>query len=194
VAATSSIEIVFVLGLAATVGGTAVAQTLRAVDDARGAGAARYLAAKLRQTRMEAVARGSAAALKMNRTASGYQFSTVLDGNGNGVLAADIARGIDRPIGGPDTLGRRFPGVDFGALPGLPAVDAGSPAPGADPIRLGAGDGATFTPIGTATPGSVYILGRGDVQYVVRIFGETGKTRVLRFDRGTAQWTPLSGL
>lgn len=193
-AATSSLEIVFVLGLAVTLGSLAVAHTFRAVNDARGAGAARYLATRLRQTRMEAVTHGSATAMRMSRTASGYQFSVFLDGNGNGISAADIERGIDRRLRPVESLGNQFPGVDFGTLPDLPPVDSEAAAPGDDPIRLGASDGATFTPIGTATPGSLYILGRGDVQYVVRIFGETGKTRVLRFNRRSGQWTPLAGL
>ena len=36
-------------------------------------------------------------------------------------------------------------------------------------------------------PGTVYIRGRRDAQYAVRIFGETGKTRMLKFDA-----TPLA--
>ena len=51
---------------------------------------------------------------------------------------------------------------------------------------------ATFTATGTATAGSLYIRGRRDVQYVVRIFGETGKTRILKFNPRTRQWNPLS--
>ena len=48
-----------------------------------------------------------------------------------------------------------------------------------------------FTPLGTATTGTLYILGRGGAQYAVRIFGETGKTRLLKFDRPAARWNPI---
>jgi hypothetical protein len=88
-------------------------------------------------------------------------------------------------------LSERFPGVEFGALPGLPAVDSGTP-PGADPIRLGVSKSVTFTPLGTASPGSLYLLGPGDRQFAVRIYGETGQTRVLRFNQSTATWMPLT--
>jgi hypothetical protein len=37
----------------------------------------------------------------------------------------------------------------------------------------------------------VYIRGRGGAQYAVRIFGETGKTRMVKFDRRTGRWRPL---
>jgi hypothetical protein len=84
----------------------------------------------------------------------------------------------------------QFPGVDFGALPGLPGADASAP-PGSDPIRLGASDRVTFTPTGTATPGSLYVRGPGNAQYVVRILGETGRTRVLKFSAGSGTWHPL---
>jgi hypothetical protein len=42
-------------------------------------------------------------------------------------------------------------------------------------------------PDGTASSGSVYLHGRR-LQYAVRVLGATGRTRVLRFDRGTGRW------
>jgi hypothetical protein len=84
--------------------------------------------------------------------------------------------------------------VDFGADADLPPVDPASPAPGDDPIRLGSGDMVTFTPIGTSSSGSLYIRGRRGTQYVVRLYGETGKTRILRFNAGNGQWIPASDL
>ena len=44
-------------------------------------------------------------------------------------------------------------------------------------------------PAGTATSGTVYIRGRGAVQYGVVVLGATGRTRVVRFDPVTRQWT-----
>ena len=91
----------------------------------------------------------------------------------------------------PERLFDQFTGVDFGAIPGLPAVDVGGTPPGADPIRLGNSSLATFTPTGTSSSGSLYIRGRRNAQYVVRIYGQTGKTRVLKFDARTRQWKGL---
>lgn len=189
--AVSLLDMMFVLALSATLAGMAVAQTLGALDDMRAVAAARYVSSRLQQTRIEAIARGHRAALRFDQVANGYAYRTFVDGNRNGVLSADIQSGVDRPIDPSDALGHRFAGVEFGAIPGLPSVDPPSPPPGTDPIRTGASDMVTFTPIGTATSGSLYIRGRNHIQLVVRIFGQTGKTRVLRFDSRHQQWNPL---
>lgn len=85
----------------------------------------------------------------------------------------------------------QFSGVEFGAIPGLPPVDAGGTPPGTDPIRLGSGSIASFSALGTSSSGTVYIRSRRDAQYAVRIFGETGKTRMLKFEPRTGQWKQL---
>ena len=113
------------------------------------------------------------------------------DGNGNGVRTRDIQRGADRQIQAPERLRDQFTGIDFGTLPGLPPIDpAGSP-PGDDPIRLGSSDILTFSALGTSSSGSLYIRGRRTAQYVIRILGESGKTRLLKFDSNARQWKPL---
>ena len=76
-------------------------------------------------------------------------------------------------------------------LPGLPSVEPGGEPPGVDPVKLGAANILTFTPAGTSSSGSLYILGRKGTQYVIRIFGASGKTRVLKFDRRVRHWKPL---
>lgn len=192
-AAVSLIDVMCALGIAATVSSIGVADVRNAVDDARASGAARYLAARLQQARMEAVASNRATALRWSGADAAYCWLTYEDGNANGVLSADIQAGIDRPVGVDERLSERFPGVDFGALPGLPAVEPGGVAPGADPIRLGAGNMATFTPLGTATSGTLYLRGRGTRQYAVRILGETGRVRVLKFHPSTRVWMPVAG-
>lgn len=193
-AAFSFIEILLVLGTAATVSAVAVPQTLATLDDSRTAAAARYVSARLQRTRMEAVSRNGSAALRFTFMSDHYDFAAYVDGNRNGVLSRDIQAGIDQVIQPADRLTDHFPGVDFGAVPDLPPVDSTSTPPGSDPIRLGASDMVTFTSIGTATSGSLYIRGRRDTQYVVRVYGETGKTRVLKFNAGSGQWMPASGL
>ncbi len=193
VAAFSLIELVFALGLAATLSGIAIPEVLAAVDDLRAAGAARYIAAHLQRARMDAIKRNGATALRFEIVGGHYSFTPYLDGNGNGVLSREILSGIDAPLRPAERLIDQFPGVDLAAVPGLPPVDPSGVPPGADPVRLGAGNLATFTPIGTATSGSLYVRGRRNAQYVVRILGETGRTRVLRFNHTSRTWTPLGG-
>ena len=46
----------------------------------------------------------------------------------------------------------------------------------------------TFTPIGTATSGTVYIRSRTGRQFAVRILGATGRTSILEFNFGAEAW------
>ena len=98
------------------------------------------------------------------------------------MLTRDIQKGLDPLIAAAERLADQFPGVEFGAAPGSPPVDPGGTPPGTDPIRLGSGNIASFSATGTSTSGTIYIRGRHAVQYAVRIFGETGKTRMLKLD------------
>jgi hypothetical protein len=110
-----------------------------------------------------------------------------VDGNRNGVLTTDIQHGVDPAIGPLERLAEQFSGVDFGALPGLPPVVPDGTRPDADPIRLGPGSIATFTSAGASSTGSIYVRGSA-AQYVIRLFGQTGKTRILRFNPQNRTW------
>ena len=185
----SLVELVFTIGLMTTLSGMAVPQIMTAMDDYRTAGAARYISTRMHQTRMEAVKRSADVALQFAQTAQGIGYAAYVDGNGNGVRTPDIQRGIDRRLGFVERLPDRFAGVDFGVLPGLPPPEGSAP-PGSDPIKLGSRNLLSFSAVGTSSSGSVYIRGRG-AQYVVPVFGETGKTRVLKFNVRANRWSPL---
>ena len=94
-------------------------------------------------------------------------------------------------MGPVERLPDNFGSVDFGTMPGLPAIDSGGTPPGSDPIRLGSSRSATFAPLGTSSSGTVYIRGRGNQQFAIRIYGATGKTRILKFNEQSGQWNPL---
>jgi hypothetical protein len=173
--------------------GTAVIAppVLSTVDDLRTAGAVRYLSGELQRARLEAVARSADTAVRFTRDDGSYAYRIFVDRNRNGVRATDIDAGVDIAMGHAARLGDHFSGVEFGALPGLPAIDPDGTPPGDDPIRFGVSDTLTFTPRGTASSGSAYILGRRGTQYAIRVYGETGKTRVLRFDARRRAWRAL---
>jgi len=187
----SLVEVIFVAGLIATGSALAIPQILASLDDMRTIGATRYLSVRLQRARGEAVMRSTDVAMQFVPVAGGYTFAVYVDGNRNGVRTRDIEQSVDRRLGGIERLGDSFKGVEFGATPDLPAVDPGGAGPGDDPIRLGPSGFASFTALGTATPGSLYIRGSQGAQYVIRIFGETGKTRILRFNARTNRWMPL---
>jgi prepilin-type N-terminal cleavage/methylation domain-containing protein len=181
------VEMLFAVGVAATLSGMALPPVLRVLEDYRTAGAARYVSTRLQRARMEAIRRSANVAVRF--TDAG-EFSTYVDGNGDGVLSADIRDGTDRQLGGTERLESSFHDVSFGTLAGLPPVDAGGAPPGADPIHLGASSIASFTPAGTSSSGSVFVRS-GTCQLVVRLYGDTGKTRILRFEARSRQWRPL---
>jgi hypothetical protein len=184
------IDLLAAMGLIVTLSAVAIPNLLAGLDDVRTFGAVRYLSTRLQQSRMEAVARTARTSIRFEPTGESYTFAVFVDGNRNGVLARDIEGGIDVEVRERERLPDRFSGVDFGAIPGLPPVDRSSPPPGADPVRFGASDMVTFTPLGTSTPGSLYVRGRQS-QYAIRVFGDTGKTRVLKFDPRKREWRPL---
>ena len=100
-------------------------------------------------------------------------------------LGAAMAAGLALSFG--------IPFVAYGLLrtaTRLPAVDAGGTPPGTDPIKLGSSNILTFTALGTSSSGSLYVRGRRNAQYVIRILGETGRVRVLKFDSRAQQWKP----
>ena len=187
----SLLELMFVLALSVTMSAAALPEYLTALDDVRVSGAVHYVSARLQRARMEAVSRSAMVGVQFTQTAAGYSYAVYVDGNRNGVLTRDIQRGIDRLITPAERLADQFTGVEFGAIPGLPPVDSSGTAPGTDPIRLGSGNIASFSALGTASSGTVYIRSRRDAQYAVRIFGETGRTRMMKFEPRTRQWKQL---
>jgi prepilin-type N-terminal cleavage/methylation domain-containing protein len=186
----SLIEILFVTALVATLAAATFPRIDLMADQFSTVSAARYLTTRLQRARADAIVRSSSVGIRFERRAA-FRFASYADGNGNGVLASDIERGVDARIGPDERLSERFPGVRFGTVPGLPTVDVGGQPPGSNPVRVGASDMLVFTPLGTATPGSLYVLGRRDTQLVVRIFGDTGRTRILRFEPRSRRWRPL---
>jgi hypothetical protein len=103
------------------------------------------------------------------------------DGNHNGVRAMDIANGVDPQVAPDVGLGDLFSGVRVGAADGAPPAP-----PEADATVL-----YSFGPTGTSSSGTVYLRGRGDGQYAVRVLGATGRVRVLRFRPTTRDWVDI---
>ena len=57
-----------------------------------------------------------------------------------------------------------------------------------DPIRFNRSDIASFNQIGRSTPGSLYLTDGRYLLSVVRLFGRTGKVKVMRYDPETEVW------
>ncbi len=122
----------------------------------------------------------------------GVTFTLYRDGDGDGVRTADIRTGVDPALQPPRRLTHLGGGVRFGFPPGPAPRDPGDPARRldrlVDPIRFNRSDIASFSPLGASTPGSLYLTdGRWHLS-VVRLFGRTGKVKVLRYDRRAETW------
>jgi Tfp pilus assembly protein FimT len=137
--------------------------------------AGRYLSGRIALARIQAVRRSQTVAIRFTWDGADASFRAYADGNGNGVRNADIASGIDTPIDSTLTLSSQFSGVVIGTQDND------------DPIRLGSSNLLSFTPLGTATPGTIHVRGES-MQLAIRIFGATGRTRLLRYDASTGDW------
>jgi prepilin-type N-terminal cleavage/methylation domain-containing protein len=184
------LELLFVIAIAGTLTTIAVPQGLRALDDFRTRAAARYLAQRIADARLSAIRRSASHGLRFEPASPDYRVSLVADGNGNGLRTSEIQRGIDRPLTEPELLGWHFPDVIFGIQDDVPDAD-GRPANGSDGVRVGSSKLLSMNPDGTSSSGTLYVHGRERSQYAIRIFGATGRVRVLKYDYVRRRWVDL---
>jgi len=119
-------------------------------------------------------------------------FALYRDGDGDGVLTADINRGIDPEVQAPHVLQSFGRGVGFGFPPGIVPRDPSDPRQDLtrldDPIRFNGSDIASFSPLATSTPGTVYITDGKSALVAVRVVSRTSKTAIVTYDAKTRQW------
>ena len=188
----SAAEVVAVLAIASAVAALVVpgALQLSATQAVRsGAGEVR---AVLFQARALALSRGRYVGVKFRKNGNRYEWALYGDGNGNGIRSAEIATGVDPPLGIAIPWSRNdvLPGI----LKGSRVPDPGDPHKALDrlddPIRFNASDICSFSPLGESTPGSIYLWDGHDRMAVVRVFGRTAKVRTLYYRRGEREWKP----
>ena len=149
--------------------------------------AVRHLVAEATLARVRALRYGTSVGIRFEQDPSGYRFRTYLDGNGDGVRANDVRRGIDQPIGPARTLAETFPSARLSLDPSVPALGGMTTSGSRDAVRFGSGRTLTYSPLGTATPGTLYVHG-GLHQYAIRSLGSTGRIRVMKYDWTVSAW------
>jgi prepilin-type N-terminal cleavage/methylation domain-containing protein len=136
--------------------------------------------------RMRALARGVNTGVKFLLQDGAWHFATYEDGDGDGVRNDDIKKGIDRMIARPRVVFTHSSIVTIG-LPGYPFKD-----PDGDKVKSAVTFNQTllcsFSPIGAATPGTIYLTDNDGELWCVRVYGATAKIRALRYDRGKQKW------
>lgn len=186
------IELLVVLAIFGLVAALGVPAILDATARLRVHLAATEAAATLRLARMTAVRSRTHVAVRFEERDDGAVWWAVYgDEDGDGVRSRDIERGVDRRLDGPRPLRRVGASVRLGFPPGRPPRDPGSGRRMGrlhDPIRFNRSDMVSFGPIGSSTPGSLYFTDGKRHLAVVRVFGRTGKVKVMVYDRETGEW------
>ena len=148
-----------------------------------------YVAALVREARIEAARRRASVGLRIDRDAEErWQIQSFIDGDGDGLRSADIETGTDPARGPAVRLDQVFPGVSFGIVPGAVAVEAGDSLADGNPVRLGRSGILSCSPQGGCTGGSLYLAGPFRRQMVVRVLGGTGRVRSGRYLWNLQRW------
>lgn len=183
------IDVVCSLGVLGVLLAAAVPPVQAGLADTETRLAARYLAARLHQARVEAVRRNANVALVFSPAGAPVTFRLASDGDGDGVRRADVSSGIDPVLDAEDGVERHWARVGVGVPRALPGLEGSAPmAAGADPVRFGASRMVVFSPLGGATGGTLYLGGRSGSVAAVRVTGSTGRVRVWWLDGGSGRW------
>jgi type II secretory pathway pseudopilin PulG len=182
------LEVLTAVSIFVVVAGTGLPLVHASIDRSQTLGATTYVAGRMALARFEAVKRSAFVAIQFIEKSDGYWFRTYVDGNSNGVLSRDIARGIDRPLSIEQRLDHQFSGVTFGIYPEVTNPDTGESFNVNDPIQIGSSGLLSFNPNGSTTAGTVFIRGRQRNQFAVRVLGATGRVRILAFHFASGRW------
>jgi prepilin-type N-terminal cleavage/methylation domain-containing protein len=184
-------ELIVTLALVTLIAAVGVPPLLELSSSLRLRLAAQELGITLRLARVEAARHGFNVAVKFRPTAAGATYTLYRDGDGDGVLNRDIDAGVDPAVSRPRPLQYLSDRMHFGFPPGLRVRDPGSPRQWLtvrDPIRFNDSDLASFSPLGSSTPGSVYLTDGKRRLMAVRITGRTGRARIIAYDFGEEVW------
>lgn len=183
VIAASALSLIMAAIAVPVVGGT--------LDRERTIVGAQYLAGQLLRARLESLKRAQAVAVRLDVVDGRTWCRLYTDGNGNGVLQRDIDRGVDPPLGPGVAIDQEAREVSLRInQPITDVTGVASLQPGDDPLRIGNSSLVVFSPVGSATSGTMYVAAPRGPQLALRIFGATGRVRVLMFDASTRQWHP----
>jgi Tfp pilus assembly protein FimT len=167
----------FVTAAVGILAAAAVPQLTSTVERTRTLNAARFLAGRLAFARAQAVMRSANVALMLTPAGDTMTLAMYVDGNGNGVRTRE-AGGVDGLLSAPVSFTTLFPHVM------LSPNDPATPSTTTSTLM-------SFTPLGTASSGTLYLRGRDGSQYAVRVLGVTGRARVLRYVSATGTWVEV---
>lgn len=185
------IDVVAAAGLSLVMAAVAVPVVGGTLDREHTIVGTQYLAAQAQRARLESLKRGAAVAVRFEQLDGRTAIQLFVDGNGNGVLQKDIDRQVDQALTVVDWLDHHARGVALRVNQRIEDVGNGSViAAGDDPLRIGNSSLLSFSPFGSATSGTLYVAAPRGPQMAIRVYGATGRVRVLMFDAQARIWRP----
>ncbi len=173
----SLVEMLVVVAILMTMAAVATPIFRPMFADAHLLGAGREFCSNFRLAASAAVRGNVYTAIRFENDAGQLRYSVYRDGDHDGVRSDDIARGRDTRLAGPFAIATGHT-VRVGILPGTPAIPPERGVLSGDPIRFGSSDILSFSPMGSATPGTFYLMGDG-AQAAVRVTGGTARVRIM---------------
>ena len=150
--------------------------------------AAEQLRNIFRLTRQRAITSGHNVGVKFIAGRE-WTYAVYEDGDGDGVRNDDIDRRIDRRLSGPAVLMPSFHIATIGLLrTTVKDPDGDALKPDASPVQFGRSTICSFSPMGSSTPGTVYLIDGGGQLWAARCTGNGGRVRVLRYDSSRKKW------
>ncbi len=153
-------------------------------DDVHLLGASDEFKGAFRRARSMAINSTGNVAIVFDGEGDQARFAIYRDGDRDGVRRDDILAGVDPLVEPPVPVTGPMAGVSVAIQPGLPAIPPETGTLSGDAIRFGASNILSFSPLGTATPGTFYLLGRNGRQAAVRVTGGSSRVRTMLWDGG----------
>ena len=137
----------------------------------------------LREARSRAIESSRNVGIKFTQSGSDWMYALYEDGDGDGIRSDDIRNGTDRRVTPTKTLMPQLLVARI-AVPSttIHDPDGDTLTPSSDPVAFGRSSICTFSPLGTGTPGSIYLIDDIGEIYCVRIYGATGRAHFLHYD------------
>lgn len=148
------------------------------------------IATQLRAARSESIALGRNVGVRFERHPEGWRYGKYVDGDFDGIRTADIRKGIDWPRGEMHFVLHATGGATIG-MPAIPLrdPDTGKKLPkSSSPVGFGRASLCSFSSLGSATSGSVYLTDGDHRAAIVRVYGATGRVRIMLWDDGRQKW------
>lgn len=178
-------EIMVVLFIMASLMIASVPGLIKATRNSRAKMLIGAVEARIAQARFYAISNNCYAGLKF-RVKDGMVTSGIYkDGNGNGILTADIQNGIDTTIG--STILHSADGLKMGIPDWVKKDPEGNPIAGNDPVRFGRGNIISFSPMGHYSMGSLYFTSEY-ICWVMRFNGHAGVIKTFRIKMENPVW------